>query len=144
MELDLTILWSLSATKVLVYLIMTQQVGRTTQCCRSTVTLLMGCHLEHEDIVPHDVLKDTVVRNRGSRFDGDPARLSELHQENQDVMKKLPSMNLGSHIDHANLSSIGRLGEKYYLMIVIDGIDFVCPQTYNQVRTHPKTFCTNF
>jgi hypothetical protein len=25
--------------------------------------------------------------------------------------------------------SVGRLGEKYYLIIVIDGIDFVWPQT---------------
>ena len=58
-------------------------------------------------------------------------------------MKKLPSMNLGSHIDHANLSSIGRLGEKYYLMIVIDGIDFVWPQTC-QVRTHPEDLLHEF
>ena len=38
---------------------------------------------------------------------------------------KLREMKLGPHIDHAHSISIGRLGEKYYLMIVIDGIDFV-------------------
>ena len=41
------------------------------------------------------------------------------------MLKKLREMKLGAHIDHANSISIGRLGEKYYLMIVIDGIDFV-------------------
>ncbi len=60
------------------------------------------------------------------------ALLFELPQENQDVLKKLREMKLGAHIDHvidhAHSISIGRLGEKYYLMIVIDGIDFVWPR----------------
>jgi hypothetical protein len=46
-------------------------------------------------------------------------------------------MKLGAHIDHAHSISVGRLGKKYYLMIVIDGIDFVWPQTC-QVRTNPE------
>ncbi len=50
------------------------------------------------------------------------------------MLKKLREMKLGSHIDHAHSISIGRLGEKYYLMIVIDGIDFLWPQTC-QTRT---------
>ena len=68
---------------------------------------------------------------------GDAARPSALPQENQDVLKKLRQMKLGAHIDHAHSISIGRLGEKYYLMIVIDGIDFLWPQTC-QTRTHPE------
>jgi hypothetical protein len=44
---------------------------------------------------------------------------------------------------HARSVSIGRLGEKYYLMIVIDGIDFVWPQTC-QVRTHPEDLLHEF
>ncbi len=39
--------------------------------------------------------------------------------------------------------SIDRLGENYYLMIVIDGIDFVCPQTCH-VRTNPKEILHEF
>ncbi len=53
------------------------------------------------------------------------ARPSESPQENQDVLKKLREMKLGAHIDHAHSISIRGLGEKLYLMIVIDGIDFV-------------------
>ena len=34
-------------------------------------------------------------------------------------------MKLGTHIDHTHSIPIGRLGEKYYLMIVIDGIDYL-------------------
>ncbi len=60
---------------------------------------------------------------------GDAARSSELPQENQDVLKKIREMKLGARIGHAHSMSIGRLGEKYYLMIVIDGIDFLWPQT---------------
>jgi hypothetical protein len=52
-------------------------------------------------------------------------------------------MKLGAHIDHAYSISIVRLGEKYYLMIVIDGIDFVCPQTC-QVRTNPEDLLHEF
>jgi hypothetical protein len=52
-------------------------------------------------------------------------------------------MKLGAHIDHAHSISIGRLGEKYYLMIVIDGIDFVWPQTC-QVRTNPEDLLHEF
>jgi hypothetical protein len=51
------------------------------------------------------------------------------------VLKKLREVKLGAHIDHAHSISIDRLGEKYYLMIMIDRIDFVCPQTC-QVRTN--------
>jgi hypothetical protein len=59
------------------------------------------------------VLKDTVVRNRGAHlFAGDAARLSELPQENQEMLKKLREMKLGPHIDHAHSISIGRLAEK--------------------------------
>ena len=71
------------------------------------------------------------VTRHGSQKQGSPpvagvaARLSELPQENQDVLKKLREMKLGAHIDHAHSISVGRLGEKYYLMIVIDGVDFV-------------------
>jgi hypothetical protein len=66
-----------------------------------------------------------------------------LPQENQDVLKKLRQMKLGAHIDHAHFISIGRLGEKYYLMIVIDGIDFLWPQTC-QTRTHPEDLLHEF
>jgi hypothetical protein len=52
-------------------------------------------------------------------------------------------MKLGAHIDHTHSISIDRLGEKYYLMIVIDGIDFVWPQTC-QVRTNPKDLLHEF
>jgi hypothetical protein len=52
-------------------------------------------------------------------------------------------MKLGVHIDHTHSISIVRLGEKYYLMIVIDGIDFVCPQTC-QVRTNPEDLLHEF
>ena len=38
------------------------------------------------------------------------------------MLRKLREMKLGAHIDHAHSISIGRLGETYYLMIVIDGI----------------------
>ncbi len=34
----------------------------------ATVTLLLGSLSEHEDIVPHGVLKDTSVRNRGAHL----------------------------------------------------------------------------
>jgi hypothetical protein len=74
---------------------------------------------------------------------GDVALPSELPQENQDVFKKLREMKLGAHIDHAHSISVGRLGEKYYLMIVIDGIDFVWPQTC-QIRTHPEDLLHEF
>jgi hypothetical protein len=74
---------------------------------------------------------------------GDATRPSELPQENQDVLKKLREMKVGAHIDHAHSISIGRLGEKYYLMIVIDGIDFVWPQTC-QVRTNPEDLLHEF
>jgi hypothetical protein len=60
---------------------------------------------------------------------GDKTHPSELPQENQDVLKKLREMKLGAHIDHAHSISIGRLGEQYNLMIVIDVIDFVWSQT---------------
>ena len=49
----------------------------------------------------------------------------------------------GAHIDHAHSISIDRLGEKYYLMIMIDRIDFVCPQTC-QVRTNPEDLFHEF
>jgi hypothetical protein len=71
------------------------------------------------------------VKRHGSQKQGSPpvaddvTRPSELPQENHDVFKKLREMKLGAHIDHAHSISIDRLGEKYYLMIVIDGIDFV-------------------
>jgi hypothetical protein len=52
-------------------------------------------------------------------------------------------MKLGTHIDHVHSISIGRLGEKYYLMIVIDGIDFVWTQTC-QVRTNPEDLLHEF
>ena len=71
------------------------------------------------------------------------ARLSELPQENQDVLKKLREMKLGAHIDHAHSISVGRLGENYYLMIVIDGVDFVWSQTC-QVRTNPEDLLHEF
>ncbi len=71
------------------------------------------------------------------------ARLSELPEENQDVLKKLREMKLGAHIDHTHSISIGRLGEKYYLMIVIDGVDFVWSQTC-QVRTNPEDLLHEF
>ncbi len=102
------------------------------------MTPLLGCLSESEDIVPHDVLKDTVVRKtqrqRSPPVPGDVVRPSELPQENQDVLKKLREMKLGVHIDHAHSISIDRLGGKYYLMIVIVGIDFVWSQTC-QTRT---------
>jgi hypothetical protein len=75
------------------------------------------------------------VKRHGSQKQGSPpvvddaTRPSELPQENQDVLKTLRKMKLGAHIDHVHSISIDRLGGKYYLMIVIDGIDFVCPQT---------------
>jgi hypothetical protein len=75
------------------------------------------------------------VKRHGSQKQGSPpvvddaTRPSELPQENQDVLKTLRKMKLGAHIDHVHSISIDRRGEKYYLMIVIDGIDFVCPQT---------------
>ncbi len=65
------------------------------------------------------------------------------HTNPQDVLKKLREMKLGAHIDHTHSISIGRLGEMYYLMIVIDGIDFVWSQTC-QVRTHPKDLLHEF
>ncbi len=71
------------------------------------------------------------VKRHGSQKQGSPpvagdaTRPSELPQENQDVLKKLREMKVGAHIDHVHSISIDRLGEKYYLMIVIDGIDFV-------------------
>jgi hypothetical protein len=68
---------------------------------------------------------------------GDVTRPSPLPQENQDVLKKVREMKLGGHIDHAHSISLVRLGEKYYLMILIDGIDFVWTQTC-QVRTNPE------
>ena len=58
------------------------------------------------------------LKRHGSQKQGRPpvaddaARLSELPQENQDVLKKLREMKLGAHIDHAYSISIGRLGEK--------------------------------
>ncbi len=118
---------------------------------RATVTLLLGSLSEREDIVPHGVLKDTVVRNMGAQLQkhgspavaGDATRPSELPQENQDVLKKLREMKLGAHIDHAHSISIGRLGGKYYRMIVIDGIDFVWPQTC-QIRTNPEDLLHEF
>ncbi len=67
----------------------------------------------------------------------DATRISELPQENQGVFKKLREMKLGTHIDHTHSMSVTRLGEKYNLMIVIDGIDFVGPQTC-QVRTNSE------
>jgi hypothetical protein len=70
------------------------------------------------------------------------ARLSALPQENQDVLKKLRD-KLGAHIDHTHSISIDRLGEKCYLMIVIDDIDFVWPQTC-QVRTNPEDLLHEF
>ena len=75
------------------------------------------------------------VKTRGSQKQGSlpvtagAARPSALPQNNQDVFKKLREMKLGVHIDHANSISVGRLGEKYCLMIVIDGMDFVWAQT---------------
>ncbi len=59
------------------------------------------------------------------------------------MLKKLREMKLGAHIDRAHSITVGRLGEKYYLMIVIDGIDFEWPQTC-QVRTHPKDLLHEF
>ncbi len=47
------------------------------------------------------------------------------------------------HGSHAYSISIGRLGEKYYLMIVIDGIDFLWSQTC-QTRTHPEDLLHEF
>jgi hypothetical protein len=81
-------------------------------------------------------------------FPGDAATLSwtrpsELPQENQDVLKKLREMKLGAHIDHVHSISIDRLGGKFYLMIVIDGIDFVWTQTC-QVRTNPEDLLHEF
>ena len=89
------------------------------------------------------------VKRHGSQKQGSPpvagdaARPSELLQENQDVLKKLREMKLGAHIDHAHSISIGRLGEKYYLMIVIDGID-LCGLRHARLGPIPKTCCTNF
>jgi hypothetical protein len=89
------------------------------------------------------------VKRHGSQKQGSPpvagdATLpSELPQENQDVLKKLREMKLGAHIDHAHSISIGRLGEKHYLMIVIDGIDFVWSQTC-QVQTIPEDLLDEF
>jgi hypothetical protein len=57
------------------------------------------------------------VKRHGSQKQGSPpvsgdaARLSELPQENQDVIKKLREMKLGAHIDHAHSISIGHLGK---------------------------------
>ncbi len=99
------------------------------RCCHAIVTPLLECLSEREDIVPPVA--------------GDVARPSALPQENQDVLKKLREMKLGAHIDHALSISIGRLGEKYYLMIVIDGIDFLWPQTC-QTRTHPEDHLHEF
>jgi hypothetical protein len=52
-------------------------------------------------------------------------------------------MKIGAHIDHAHSISIDRLGEKYYLMIVIDGIELVWSQTC-QVRTNPEDLLHEF
>jgi hypothetical protein len=38
------------------------------RCCRVIVTPLLGCLSERGDIVPHGVLKDTVVRNSGANL----------------------------------------------------------------------------
>ena len=54
------------------------------------------------------------------------------------MLKKLREMKLGAHIDHAHSISIGRLVEKCYLMIVIDGIGFVWPQTCHDRFAHAK------
>ena len=62
---------------------------------------------------------------------------------NQDVLTKLREMKVGAHIDHTHSISVGRLGGKYYLMIVIDGIDFVWSQTC-QVRTNPEDLLHEF
>ncbi len=59
------------------------------------------------------------------------------------MLKKLREMKLGVHIDHTHSISVGRLGGKYYLMIVIDGVDFVWSQTC-QVRTNPEDLFKNF
>ena len=66
------------------------------------------------------------VKRHGSQKQGSPpvagdaARPSELLQENQDVLKKLREMKLGAHIDHAHSISIGRLGEKYSIVVSHD------------------------
>ena len=94
--------------------------------CRAIVTLLLGFLSEREDIVPHGGLQDMVVRNRGAHLWLALQHVFlELPQENQDVLKMLREMKVGDHIDHTHSISIDRLAEKYYLMIVIDGIDFV-------------------
>ncbi len=59
------------------------------------------------------------------------------------MLKKLREMKLGTNVDHAHSISIDGLGEKYYLMIVIDGVDFVWSQTC-QVRTNPEDLLHEF
>lgn len=78
--------------------------------------------------------KSLRVKSRGSQKQRSPpvaggtARPSKLPQDNQAVLKKLREIKLGARIDH----------EKYYLMIVIDGIDFLWAQTC-KLRTDPGT-----
>jgi len=57
--------------------------------------------------------------------DGGETHPHSSPQDNRQVLKKLREIKLGVHMDHVYSISIDRLGEKYYLMIVIDGIDFV-------------------
>ena len=59
------------------------------------------------------------------------------------MRQKLREMTLGDHIDHPHSISVGQLGERYYLMIVINGIDFVWTQTC-QVRTNPEDLLHEF
>jgi hypothetical protein len=76
------------------------------RCCRAAVTLLLGSFSEREDIVPHGVLKDTVVRNRGARLL--LAMQHTLLSYRKVVLKKLREMKLGAM---RTLSLLADLGE---------------------------------
>jgi hypothetical protein len=69
--------------------------------------------------------------------------LVRWHGSGMGIRNMLREMKLGVHIDHTHSISIDRLGLKKYLMIVIDGIDFVWPQTC-QVRTNPEDLLHEF
>ena len=66
------------------------------------------------------MLKHTVVRNGEAHL-----LLAMQHAllRYHRILKKLHEMKLGAHIGHVYSLSVGRRGEKYYLMIGIDGIE---------------------
>jgi hypothetical protein len=86
-------------------------------------------------------------KRRGSQkqgnppVDGDASRPTTLSQENQDVLKTLREMKLGTHIDHVHSIFVRR--QKITLWLWSTGSTSCCLRRA-RFGPIPETFCTSF